>query len=165
VYGTGVTQSTSNPSRRRQTQSIDSRFLPILPETTVPFAKKVDIVLAFKPYHDRVRKILEEVRSKRPGMNMSQMSDAYTSSVVLGCGVEIKASGGDYDEAVVQLGIWCSAGLQKKRELSTTDVSPSQKPLLGWTVIGHEWRLYLSWRDDNTGDVVSQPQSFCVSVG
>ncbi|KAK5215850.1 hypothetical protein LTR96_011324 [Exophiala xenobiotica] len=102
-----------------QTQSIEPRFLPTLPEATNPFAKKADIALAFKPYHDRVRQFLEDVRSKRPGMSLSQMSDAYTSSVVLGCGVEIKESGGDYNEAVVQLGIWCSAGLQKRREMTT----------------------------------------------
>ena len=81
------------------------------------------------------------------------MSDAYTSSVVLGCGVEIKESGGDYNEAVLQLGIWCSAGLQKRGELSTIDISPSQKPLLGWTIIGHEWKLPFSWRDE-AGNVV-----------
>jgi hypothetical protein len=165
MSGSGVTQSTSNPLRRRQTQSIDPRFLPILPGTTDPFAKETDFALAFNPYHDRVRPILEDVRSKRPGTDLSQMSDVYTSSVVLGCGLEIKGPGGNHDEAVVQLGIWCAAGLLQRRELSTTDISPSQKPLLGWTVIGHDWRLHMSWRDDDTGDVVSQPQSSCVGVG
>ena len=46
-------------------------------------------------------------------MSLSQMSDAYTSAVVLGCGIEVKESGGDYNEAVMQLGIWCAAGLEK----------------------------------------------------
>jgi hypothetical protein len=92
-------------------------------------------------------------------MTLSQMSDAYTSNVVLGCGIEIKESGGDYNEAVVQLGIWCSAGLQKRQEMSTVDAFSSHKPLLGWTIIGHEWRVHISWRDDKTGDVVSHSRS------
>lgn len=149
----------------RQTQSIESRFLPTLPDTAVPFAKKADVALTFKPYHDRVRSSLEAVRRKRPGMTLSQMSDAYTSSVVLGCGIEIKESGGDYNEAVVQLGIWCSAGLQKTQEMRIADTSLPHKPLLGWTIIGLEWRLHISWRDDKTGDVVSHFQSSCVYVG
>jgi hypothetical protein len=74
--------------------------------------------------------------------------------VVLGCGLEIKESSGDYNEAIVQLGIWCSAGLEKTREMITTDPSTPQRPLLGWTVIGHEWRLHISWKDEKTGDVV-----------
>ncbi|KIX01923.1 uncharacterized protein Z518_07862 [Rhinocladiella mackenziei CBS 650.93] len=125
--------------------------------TAVPFAKKVDTALAFKPYHERVRKSLKDVQDKRPGMSLSQMSDAYTSGVVLPCGIEIRGSSGSYDEAIVQLGIWYSAGLQKRQEMSVTNASPSQKPLLGWTVIGHEWRPHISWRDDITGDVVGYP--------
>lgn len=119
----------------------------------MPFAKKADITLAFKPSHERVGKSLGDFQSKRPGISLSQMSDAYTSTVVLGCGVEIKESGGDYNEAVLQLGIWCSAGLQKRGDLSTIDISPSQKPMLGWTIIGHEWKLHISWRDE-AGNVV-----------
>lgn len=95
----------SNSSWARQTQSIDSCSLPTLLETAVPLAKKAYIALAFKPYHDRVRKILQDVWRKRSGMSLSQMSDAYISSVVLSCGIEIKELGGDYNEAVVQLGI------------------------------------------------------------
>ena len=29
------------------------------------------------------------------------------------------------------------------------------KPLLGWTVIGHEWRLRISWKDENGGGMVN----------
>jgi hypothetical protein len=29
--------------------------------------------------------------------------------------------------------------------------------LVDWTVIGHEWKLHISWREDKTGDVVGQP--------
>ena len=111
------------------------------------FKKRADITLAFKLYHDRVRKTLDDIRSKRLGMNFSQMFDAYTSSVVLGCGLEIKESGGDYNEAIVQLGIWYSAGPEKTRGMIIT-------PLLGWTVIGHEWRPHISRKDEKTGNMV-----------
>lgn len=51
------------------------------------------------------------------------------------------------------------------RLTASRSVSLSQEPLLGWRVIGHEWRLHVSWRDDNTGEVVSLSQSSYVSVG
>jgi hypothetical protein len=41
------------------------------------------------------------------------MSDAYTSTHVFGCSIEIKDSGGDYNEAIMQLEIWFAAGLEK----------------------------------------------------
>lgn len=113
-------------------------------------------MLAVRPYHNQVRPAIQEVRSKRPGMSLSQVSDAYTSSVMLGCGIEVKESGGDYDEAVVQLGIWCSSGLEKMRSMNTRVMLKTFKPLLGWTVIGREWSLRISWKDKNTGDVVGQ---------
>jgi hypothetical protein len=82
------------------------------------------------------------------------MTDAYTSTVVLGCGIEVKGSGGDYNEATIQLGIWCSAGLEKLQSMITTDTAETQKPLLGWTVIGHEWKLHIAWKDQEAGNTV-----------
>jgi hypothetical protein len=92
------------------------------------------------------------------------MTDAYTKGVIHGCGVEIKPSGGDYDEAVVQLGIWCAAGLRQRQSLRPAVVSASLQPLVGWTVVGHEWKLHLSWRDDQTGEVVSRLFPFYTRV-
>ena len=83
------------------------------------------------------------------------MSDAYTSSIVLACGIEVKEPGGDYNEAIMQLGIWCAAGLAKMKSMVRADAEHEPlQPLLGWTVIGHEWKLHISWKDAN-GDVVS----------
>ena len=42
------------------------------------------------------------------------MLDASTL-VVLACGIEVKEPGRDYDEGIMQLGIWCAAGLAKMR--------------------------------------------------
>jgi hypothetical protein len=66
------------------------------------------------------------------------MSDAYTSTVVLGCGMEAKESGGDYNEAVMQLGVWCSAGLEKMWSLCNGDSGKTMKPLIGIAAIERE---------------------------
>lgn len=129
-----------------QTQAINNSLLPTLPESVLPFARKADLVLAFSPYHPRVTSTLESIHRLLPRMSLSQMSDAYTSTVVLGCGLEVKGSGGDYDEAVMQLGVWCSAGLEKMCSLWDAKSGKAMKPLIGITVIGHEWILHISWK-------------------
>jgi hypothetical protein len=58
----------------------------------------------------------------------SQVSDAYTSSFVLGCGIEANESSCDYDEAVVQLGIWCSSGLEKMRSMNNRVMPKTSEP-------------------------------------
>jgi hypothetical protein len=88
-------------------------------------------------------------------MSLSQMSDAYTSTVVLGCGLEVKELGGDYNEAVMQLGIWCSAGLEKMWSLCNGDSSKTIKPLIGITAIGQEWIVHISWKLQPGGETVS----------
>lgn len=102
---------------------------------------------------------------------------------------EVKARGGDINEAIAQLGLWCAAGLEKLQrpwnlakdkskdidegvskdvphDVSMEETNARQSkvlqpyipPLVGWVIIGHEWRLYISWKDEK-GDVVSAPAS------
>jgi hypothetical protein len=61
--------------------------------------------------------------------------------------LEVKERGGDYNEAIMQLGIWCATGLERLRELWTLGRSDSGRdleeeeelpPFLGWTVVGHD---------------------------
>jgi hypothetical protein len=139
----------------RQTQSISSELLPTLPETILPFARKADLALGFNPFHAQVKPTINEVYCARPGFSLSQMSDAYTSTVVLGCGIEIKESGGDYNEATMQLGVWSAAGLEKMRSMLDVKTSGAVMPLLGITAIGHEWKIHISWKVDKTGETVS----------
>lgn len=75
-------------------------------------------------------------------MSLSQISDAYTSTVVLKCGMEVKESGGDYNEAVMKLGIWCSAGLEKMWSLCNEDSGKTMKPLIRITAVGSEWIVH-----------------------
>jgi hypothetical protein len=139
----------------RQTQSIASELLPTLPESILPFARKADLALGFNPFHAEVKSTIDEVWCTRPGLSLSQMSDAYTSTIVLGCGVEIKESGGDYNEATMQLGVWAAAGLKKMESMLDVETSEAVMPLLGITAIGHEWKIHISWKIDGTGETVS----------
>jgi hypothetical protein len=82
------------------------------------------------------------------------MIDAYTSTVPLICGIEVKEGGGDYNEAITQLAIWSAAGLEKVRSLNPMLGYEDLKPFVGWTIIGHEWKLHLAWREGD-GRVVS----------
>ena len=84
-----------------------------------------------------------------PGASLSQMSDAYTSTLILGCGIEVKASDGDCDEASMQLGVWCAAGLEKLRRLYPVKDDHDLRPLIGITVIGHDWNIHIGWKRVN----------------
>ncbi len=87
------------------------------------------------------------------------MADVYTSMFPMVCGIEVKDSGGDYIEAVTQLGIWSAACLAKMAQLQQQSVERGSQqktsipPIIGWTVIGHEWKLHICWKDE-TGTVV-----------
>jgi hypothetical protein len=82
------------------------------------------------------------------------MSDAYTSTVVLGYGMEVKESGGDYNEVMMQLGVWCSASLKRMWSLCNGD-SGKVKPLVGVAAVGHEWVVHISWKLQLGGETVT----------
>lgn len=157
-----------------QTQSISSSLIPV--STTTSFAKKADLALAFSLSHPEVLRTLEPIHTRCPELNLSQMEDAYTMRVPLVAGVEVKEPGGSYSEATVQLGVWCAAGLEKLRRLREeaherrtnealeVDNPPSGEggverdeelpPFVGWTVVGHDWKFHVAWKD-SSGKVVS----------
>lgn len=83
-----------------QTQTIDRSVLPQHP--FLSFAKKADLALAFSCENRTVAAAIEPVRTANPDVNLSQMTDAYTSTVPLVCGVEVKERGGDYNEAIIR---------------------------------------------------------------
>lgn len=84
------------------------------------------------------------------------MTDPYTKIIPMACGIEVKGSGGNRDEAIVQYGVWAAAGLAKVEELF--DGATLLQPLLGWTVVGHDWMLHMSWKLED-GEVVSSTMS------
>jgi hypothetical protein len=139
----------------RQTQTINPDLLSTLPDAIFPLARKADLALAFNPYHPLVQPAFDSIHHQYPGISLSQMSDAYTSALVFGCGIEIKESGGDYNEAIMQLGVWSAAGLEKMWSMIDMEKAQSMMPLLGITAIGHEWKIHISWKVQGTGETVS----------
>jgi hypothetical protein len=85
------------------------------------------------------------------------MSDAYTQERLLVCPFEVKRDGGDSTEAVYQLAVWSAAALEKLKTLAIargTETLAELFPYPGWTVIGYEWQLHISHKE-NSGGVVS----------
>lgn len=77
--------------------------------------------------------------------------------------LEIEASGGNQGEARLQLATFHAAALLKLKNFFFARSKPSEPhdipPLLSWTVVGHEWRCFVtSFTDD--GNLVCLP-SLC----
>ena len=68
-----------------------------------PFAKKADLVLAFSPGQPAVATAIKPVLKANPDMALSQMANAYTSTVPLVYCLAVKERGGGYNEAIAQL--------------------------------------------------------------
>jgi hypothetical protein len=139
-----------------QTQAIDPVFVPKHPSQS--FAKKADFALSLGEQHEAVKRTLRA----DPDRPLSQMTDAATSTVPLVCGVEVKEQGGGYNEAIMQLAVWSAAGLARLeglwKDAGVGTVEDGIMPFVGLTVVGHEWRLRIAWKEraeDGDGDVVS----------
>lgn len=57
------------------------------------------------------------------------------------------------------MGVWLAAALDKMQSLQhTRNTRPDEfvvlTPILGWTVVGHDWALHIAWKDAS-GTVVS----------
>ena len=89
------------------------------------------------------------------------MTDPYTKIIPMACGIEVKGSGGNRDEAIVQYGVWAAAGLAKVEDLF--DGATLLQPLLGWAVVGHDWMLHMSWKLED-GEVVSSRTSVILPI-
>ncbi|CAD6447924.1 e2e0ae8e-1058-4f8a-8621-260e8aa01c0c [Sclerotinia trifoliorum] len=145
-----------------QTQAIDPVFVPKHPSQV--FAKKVDLAFIFSLEHPTVATAIEPLEEIYQGIAFSQMADAYTSRAPMVCCLEVKACGGDSNEALLQFAIWCAAGLERLRGLwelnSERDLQEELPPFLGWTVVGHDWKFHISWKDSNGRVTVFGPCSF-----
>ena len=138
----------------RQTQNIDEDLLPIDTATSSP-TKNLDLAIAIVPSLHCHDAIIVEQALKRHG-RISQMTDVYSSTVPLVCGIEVKDTGGDKNEAIAQLAIWSTTSL---RHVKKTIGLPAIKllPFVGWTVIGHRWDLYITWLKSDDGVVFWGP--------
>jgi hypothetical protein len=136
-----------------QSQNIHPDFLSI-GASGLSISKKADFVLAFCGDDDEdVRRVYENFKRNNKGATLSPMTDAYTSRVALACAIEIKEAGGKATEAEMQLAVYHAAMLWKLRELinmrrerpmNEEEVESLVPSVVGWTVIGHKWSLYIS---------------------
>ncbi|KAH8727357.1 hypothetical protein GQ44DRAFT_770367 [Phaeosphaeriaceae sp. PMI808] len=136
-----------------QSQNIHPDFLSI-GTSGLTVSKKADFMLAFcGDNDDDVRKIYENFKSDNKGVALSPMADAYTSGLALACAIELKEAGGKATEAEMQLAVYHAAMLWKMRELinmgrkmpmDEAEVERLVPSVVGWTVIGHKWSLYIS---------------------
>ncbi|KIV89067.1 hypothetical protein PV10_08678 [Exophiala mesophila] len=129
-----------------QSQAVCRDLLSTLPDNVFPLARKVDLALAFNPSHPDIKGPWDDLHLKHEGVRLSHIDDAYTGTLVVGCGINVKEPGGDYDEAIMQLGVWSAAALELLLVLASSEARKKLYPYLGITVIGHEWRLHLSWK-------------------
>lgn len=136
-----------------QSQNIHPDFLSIS-TSGLTVSKKADFVLAFSGDNDGdVRRVYENFKSNNNGATLSPMTDAYTSGLALACALELKEAGGKAIEAEMQLAVYHAAMLWKIRELinmrrrtpmAMEEVDSLVPSVVGWTVIGHKWSLYIS---------------------
>ncbi len=145
---------------QRQFQLIDPTLLP--QSFTTSFVKKADLAWSFT--------LPDEAAPA--DKTLSQMMNEYTRRIPLVGGIEVKVFGGDALEALVQLSIWSAADLEKIRLLqeehletvAATSEHPGKQsalvekgellPFFGWTIVGHDWKLHIMWKEVK-GDVVS----------
>ncbi|CAI6336976.1 unnamed protein product [Periconia digitata] len=136
-----------------QSQSIHPDYLSI-DISGLAVSKKADFVLAFcGDDNENISKVYENFRSDNKGATLSPMTDAYTSGTALACAIELKEAGGKATEAEMQLAVYHAAMLWKIRELvnmrrerpmEEKEIESLVPSVLGWTVIGHKWSLYIS---------------------
>ena len=94
--------------------------------------------------------------------SLSQMTDPYTKLIPMACAIEVKETSGSREEATIQFGVWAAAGLAKVRGLFNG--ATLLQPFLGWTVVGHNWMLYMSWKLDNREVVSLRTPAIILSI-
>ncbi len=130
--------------------------------------KKADLAFAFDPNNDRVRSLYGKYEQAFPKPDLSHLTDAYTGRLLVNYALEVKTSAGDQVEASLQLSIFHAAALQKLKTFYSKATSVDLgaiPPMLGWTMVGHEWRCFItSFAMD--GSIVSPPREiFEINAG
>lgn len=148
-----IQRKTDVPSRRRQSQTINPEFLSKTPHNA-RFTRKADYAFSFNRNAPHVSGLYGKLN--RAGISISHTTDASTKRLALFSGIEVKPENGGKDEALVQLATWLSAGLENVKTLGSASreepfSSEELLPMLGWTVIGHDWHTYIAFRTARDG--------------
>lgn len=142
-------------NRCSQTHAIDDEHLPVFEDNTIT-PKRIDLCLSFSDQHADVQQHYAEFDALSvERVQISQMEDDYSSTQALFMGVEVKRQGEKETDAQSQLLTWLAAGVIHLRKLRSPDSQLPNLPLLGWTVVGHEWKLYAAYGEGNrAGDTI-----------
>jgi len=100
---------------------------------------------------------MRSLNRRRPTYaTLSPMTDTYTSTIPLVSAVEIKRDGQRSEDAQLQLGTLQAASLAHIHSTFVREdgMLPIAPPQIGWTVIGHLWAMYITWRDTDDGSTV-----------
>ncbi|KAH0562056.1 hypothetical protein GP486_003240 [Trichoglossum hirsutum] len=163
------TNLSGNVPQNSQDPSLTPDTLPTVNGQRVP-CKKVDLVLALSPNNPTVFATYDKLRTADPLVRISQFVDASLSRMTIPVYVEVGEAGKDYLEASLQLGIVGSAGLARLGQLRRTLAPASQEgemmlpPVLGWTVIGHDWKLHIICKlpENEHGAVVGRTAYYAI---
>ncbi|ELR10086.1 hypothetical protein GMDG_04486 [Pseudogymnoascus destructans 20631-21] len=131
-------------------------LLPTVNDFAIP-VKKADLAVAIHSAKPAASMIYESIRKQNPAMKLSQMQDASVSRMALPICVEVGEPGKSYNEASIQLGVWCCAGLLKLHELRLQqgDIDAEETvPLIGMTAIGLDWKSHVAYKLPDDGAVV-----------
>ncbi|KFZ19777.1 hypothetical protein V501_00510 [Pseudogymnoascus sp. VKM F-4519 (FW-2642)] len=132
-------------------------LLPTVNDIAIP-VKKADLAVAIHSAKPAASMIYESIRKQNPAMKLSQMADASVSRMALPICVEVGEPGKSYNEASIQLGVWCCAGLLKLHELrlQQADIDAEETvPLIGMTAIGLDWKSHVAYKLPGDGAIVS----------
>ncbi|OCK73725.1 hypothetical protein K432DRAFT_312186, partial [Lepidopterella palustris CBS 459.81] len=133
-----------------QTQSIRSNVLPLSLTTNSRIRKRADYTFSFQG--EAVSPIYARLEAINRSENIGHTTDPFINHFALFSGIEVKRGGGDAEEALAQLAVWLCAGLENHRQLAEC-TAEDLLPMVGWTVVGPEWRLYMAYRALNQNGV------------
>ncbi|KAB8263114.1 hypothetical protein BDV32DRAFT_136177 [Aspergillus pseudonomiae] len=128
-----------------QSQQIDGDLLPMVTNNLTRINQKADYALSFSCRDPEVSSLYERVSLGGHGYAISQTTDAFNKRTIVFSGVE--------------LAIWLSGNLEKMRRLGELAKGPLDQadwllPTIGYTVVGHDWYVYIAYRLGNEVHVV-----------
>ncbi|KAI4732663.1 hypothetical protein E4T50_16770 [Aureobasidium sp. EXF-12298] len=129
-----------------QSQAVDSAFLPQIRKHDGGGLRHVDKRTDFAIGVDTETGL--HIDADPEQLFLSPMTDAYTATLPLVCGLEVKRLDGSEEEAQLQLMVWQTAMLAHLDYLREIGGSPDLPlpPVVAWTVTNHSWRFYVAWK-------------------
>lgn len=120
---------------------------------SIPF-KKIDFLVSYDEAHAQVQQLVDAIQSKYQMLFLSPTQDICAACSPQLAAIEVKCPEGVYLSSSLQLATWLAAGLEKTRQLymlagasKEGRTAESLMPLMGVTVVGHFWLLYIAEKD------------------